>query len=97
VLGLSVAHIHLVWGRVPLTGVAAAVIVWEWGRNVELANVDHLTSMWHAPAGASLVQPASFPDGGQVAQTISFGIIVTRWSSWRHALCPGQRRSCGGL
>jgi len=30
VLGLSVTHIHLVWGYVALNGIAAAVLVREW-------------------------------------------------------------------
>jgi hypothetical protein len=31
-IGLAATHLHLVWGRVAQTGIAAAVVVLEWGR-----------------------------------------------------------------
>jgi hypothetical protein len=51
------AQRYQVWGRVPPTGVAAAVVVLEWGSTSASANVDYLASTRFAPAGASPAQP----------------------------------------
>jgi hypothetical protein len=43
-LGKFELTVHLVWGRVPQTGIAAAVRVLEWGSTSASATVDYLAS-----------------------------------------------------